>query len=253
MAKKDTGSKITPYRRYSWLNIGTILFGAIFLYMVVTLILYVTAQHITSYEVTAGSISGNYRYTALALKNETVVKSDFAGYVTYYARNGAKASSGSIICAVDEYGSSQSVNNNYTLSDEDLVQLKNTMQSFALNFDSASFRNVYSFKSDILGFLLQAKQSNGEVSYGLVNLMEAPMSGFVSYTIDGMENLTEEDLSPELFGRGNYTTTNLRLDGTVKAGDNLYKIISGENWDLYFPVSTSLATLLQDQIGRAHV
>ena len=247
MARRNTDSKITAYRRYSWLNIGTILFGAIFLYMVITLILYLTADHIKSYEVTAGSISGNYRYTAIALKNETVVSADFGGYVTYYARNGAKASSGSIVCAVDEHGAGQTVNEDYELTSEDLNQLKNTMQSFSLNFDSAAFENVYNFKADILGYLLQASQSISEVSYGLVNMMTAPLSGFVSYTIDGMEELTEEDISAKLFERSGYRSTNLRLDGTVRAGDDVYKIISGEDWTLYFPVTASLATQLQDR------
>ena len=100
MAEKTTN--ITEYRRASWLNIGTILFLTIFVYMIITVIIYLTASHITSYEVTAGSISGNYRYMALALKTEQVEKADYAGYVHYYARSGAKTGSGTTVCSIDE-------------------------------------------------------------------------------------------------------------------------------------------------------
>ena len=74
MADKKGNTKITKYRRHSsFFNIGTLIFGAIFVYMIICMIIYVTAEHVTTYEVTAGSISGNYRYTALALKEEHVI------------------------------------------------------------------------------------------------------------------------------------------------------------------------------------
>lgn len=66
-------NKIVKYRRNPILNIGTILFGILFLYMIICLFLYLTSKHITAYEVTAGPLSGNYRYTGLALKSETVM------------------------------------------------------------------------------------------------------------------------------------------------------------------------------------
>ena len=122
MADRSNNGKITEYRRYSWLNIGTILFGAIFIYMVITVILYLTAQHITSYEVTSGSISGNYRYTALAIKSEKIIPADYSGYVTYYARSGARAGSGMIICSIDE-NPSQERTSDVVLSEDDYTYL----------------------------------------------------------------------------------------------------------------------------------
>lgn len=48
-------NKISGWFRKIPLNIGTFIFGALFVYMVITVILYLTADHIQSYQVTAGA------------------------------------------------------------------------------------------------------------------------------------------------------------------------------------------------------
>ncbi|MEE1191584.1 MAG: hypothetical protein UHO63_04540, partial [Blautia sp.] len=48
-------------------NIATIMFGALFLYMIVTVILYSTSSHVTSYQVTVGPLTKNPVCTALAI------------------------------------------------------------------------------------------------------------------------------------------------------------------------------------------
>ena len=74
------------------LNIGTFIFGAIFLYMMVSLVLYLTADHIEAYQVTAGPLAQNQTYTAFALREETVVTANASGYITYYVRENTKVS-----------------------------------------------------------------------------------------------------------------------------------------------------------------
>ncbi len=58
--------------------------------MMVCIVMYLTSTHIAPYEVKKGSLSGNYKYTALALKSETVVEAPESGAVTYYAREGTE-------------------------------------------------------------------------------------------------------------------------------------------------------------------
>ena len=48
------------------LNIGTIMFGILFIYMAFSAILYFTTSHIESYQVTSGPLSRNETYTGLA-------------------------------------------------------------------------------------------------------------------------------------------------------------------------------------------
>lgn len=53
---KQKNNKIVKYRNGPVFNIGTVLFGVIFIYMIICLVMYVTTDHITAYEVTAGPL-----------------------------------------------------------------------------------------------------------------------------------------------------------------------------------------------------
>ncbi len=248
MAKKPRSSKITSYRRYTWLNIGTILFGAIFVYMVITVILYLTAKHITAYEVTSGSISSNYRYSALALKTEEIQTAPYSGYVTYYARNGAKISNGAIVCSIDESPSAPSLSEDIELTDSDYASLKSIAKSFALNFSSNNFQQVYNLKADLDTYLLQVSTTTDSTDQiWLKNIVTTPQAGFVVYSIDGMENLTEADLHIDLFNTNHYSSDNLRLNEQVSFGDTIYKLVESEEWYLYFPITAELASTLANR------
>ena len=61
-------------------NISTMLFGAIFLYMIITVIMYATSDHVTSYQVTEGPLTKNPVCTALALRTEQLVKAEQEGF-----------------------------------------------------------------------------------------------------------------------------------------------------------------------------
>ena len=248
MAKNNNqNDKIRVYRPSSWLNIGTILFGAIFIYMIITVIIYLTAKHITSYEVVRGTISGNYRYTALALKNEQLVPADYAGYVTYYARAGARVGAGMTVCSIDENIPAGTVQDkDHELTEDEQILFHNNASSFAVNFSGASFQDVYNFKADEQGFLLQTATDADSIG-AYVNQSAAPVSGFVSYMIDGMESLTEADITESVFSRTNYMAKNLRTENKVRMGDTLYKLATGEEWYLYFPLSSEMVTVMQDR------
>ena len=70
---------------FSW-NIGTIIFGAIFVYIIISFFLYLTADHITSYTVTAGPLAQNPTFQALVLRSEELVQADADGYIDVYKR-----------------------------------------------------------------------------------------------------------------------------------------------------------------------
>lgn len=68
------------------LNIATVAFGVLLLYMIFTAFLLVTSTHIESYQVTTGPLSRNETYTGISLREESVFKAESSGYVNYYAR-----------------------------------------------------------------------------------------------------------------------------------------------------------------------
>ena len=75
---------LAKLRKIFGLNIGTVMFGAIFIYMIFSVILYLTASHMESYQVPSGPLSMNETYTGLTIMTENVVQADAGGYVTYY-------------------------------------------------------------------------------------------------------------------------------------------------------------------------
>ena len=251
MADQKKVTRLPRYSRFSWLNIGTLFFGLIFIYMVVYVATYLSTSRIPTYEVTEGSISGNYRYTALALKTETVIPADYSGYVTYYARNGARVFSDSTVCSVHEQKSApENERTLEELNDRERNILKDMSSSFALGFSDSSFQTVYNFKADLTSLMLKTAQVGDVLPGGLVNYVKAPLSGFVVFAVDGMEDLTENDLNASLFQTNEYRVNNLRLNNDrFKASDPLFKLITGETWNLYFPLSDQLRTKLQEVTG----
>ena len=135
------------------MNVGTLIFGLILIYILITLLLYLTQKHIAGYEVVEGTISGNYRYNAIALKEEEIIDSDVSGSISYYAREGTKANADMVICSVGASSLSDLLGSPIVtrLSEEDLQHAKNEMMTFSVNFSENMFSEVYSFKSDMQG------------------------------------------------------------------------------------------------------
>ncbi len=233
---------------------GTLVFGLILVYIIITLILYLTQKKIAGYEVVEGTISGNYRYSAISLKEEEVINTDISGNITYYAREGSKANVDMVICSVGGAGSTAEDSRSAAvtdLSDEDLSEAKNGLYTFAVNFNDTMFSEVYSFKSDMQSVILQSTVNEDAGDY-VRGSFKAPYPGFVVYAIDGMEGLTAEELSTDSFSIGSYQSTNLRLNNTVNAGDPIYKLVTNDTWNLCFPVDDSLKRDLED-ITTIHV
>ncbi len=97
-------NKITKYRRPLNLNIGMLIFAAIFVYVVICVIMYFRTDHVVGYSVKEGSLSSNSVYKGIALRQEEIVTSSNAGYVNYYAREGERAAVGNLIYTIDETG-----------------------------------------------------------------------------------------------------------------------------------------------------
>lgn len=247
MFKRTSGNKITKYHKHSFFNIGTLLFGTVFIYMVVSTVMYLTETHVTSYEVMKGTITGNYRYQALSLRTEEIVTASQSGSVRYFEREGNKTSAGSVVCAINETGAQDPVSiEDFTLMPEDINRLKNTMSNFTINYDSSTFQKVYDLKASIEGTVSEIIEDNSTGYVSVRNQCTAPDSGFVIYKIDGFENITEEQLVSDMFDQTAYDAQNLRNQKKVTAGNPLFKLITDESWSLYFPLDQKLLTELAD-------
>ncbi len=239
---------LSKIRKIFSLNIGTVLFGFLFLYMVFSAILYLTSPKIESYQVIAGPLSRNETYTGLALREEAVQKADSGGYVTYYAREGNKINAGGNVYGIS---STQTAESSAVLSAEELASVRSEMLSFSKGFNPSNFNNTYSFKYELEGSILQYaggdEGSSSVVSVGNQNVFRADSDGIVLYSMDGYEGKTVDTLTAADFDQNAYHETDLKTDGMVEAGDDIYTLITDERWSLLIPLSSKQATKLSDR------
>lgn len=257
----DNRNKITKYRRPLNLNIGMLIFAAIFVYVVVCVVTYFKTEHIVGYSVKEGSLSSTSIYKGIALRDEEIVTASDAGYVNYFAREGERAAAGNLIYTVDETGrladyihASDSGEN--TLSDSDLSELKTEITNFTNRFDRTEFSSVYNFKYSVEGTVLKLSNYNilenasalNEASGNtFINYRYAAKSGIVTYSIDGYEELKLEDMTEEHFDQKNYEKKHLVNNELIASGDPVYKLSTSEDWSIIIPVEQEMADRLLEK------
>lgn len=252
------------------LNIGTIIFAVLFLYMLFSAFLYLTSNKVESYQVISGPLSRNETYTGLAIREESVCKADTNGYITYFAREGNKINANGAV-----YGISSTKTPEVTaqISQENLSEIRNIMLSFSKGFDPSNFNNTYSFKYELEGNILQyaseaqnmvsesdetelddstsdtdsSVSTSSVITLGNQTISKASSDGIVLYSKDGYEEKTIDTLTLDDFDQNSYHETDLKTQEKVNVGDEIYTIITDEKWNLLIPLSEKQATKLSDK------
>ncbi|MBQ0059176.1 MAG: hypothetical protein KBS83_04360 [Lachnospiraceae bacterium] len=224
------------------------------MYIVISLVLYITSTHVVSYMVTSGPLSSNKEYTALVIRSEEVITTDTGGYMTYYASENAKVrKTGSV------YGLSQSpmTFEDAPMDEETLDGLKNSMRSFSGSFDPINFRETYNFKYKIKGDILSAYMKNirqddssTAVTMGAQTIYVAPDDGTVVYSVDGYEDFDLTTMTADKLDRKTYAKTDLKTDESVAAGDAVYKLVTSDSWSIIIPLTSRQIT---DLDGRTSI
>lgn len=254
-------------------NISTIMFGALLLYMIITVVLYATSSHVTTYQVTTGPLTKNPVCTALALRSEEVITAGNSGYIEYYATEGMQVrKDGSVYSISNE----QQENTAVALSDEQMEEVRSSAEQFSYAYNSNNFYDTYSYKYQVRGTILQAAKAEtsqatqtsedsqtasseeGEntdsvagsavtgnsISIGNQDVYTAPEAGIVVYSTDGYENKTADSLVEEDFNQMAYQKENLITGNEIQTGDSVYKLITSENWTLMVPLTDQMAAAL---------
>lgn len=246
MGKKKR-SKVVKYKKP--FNIANVFFGAILVYMVIYLYMFLTSVHVSGYEVIAGSLATDKQFTGLVLRTEELFTATTAGYIDYYATEGTKVSNSSIVYSVDESGRmSEYLETNsgeISLSEENFTSLKNEIASFGSNYDAESFHKTYDFHDTLNGKVLELSnqtllnelESLSEADVGAFQRVYAAKSGIVEYHIDGYETVTPDSVTEEMFDQSSYEFTNLRSADLISSGDTVYKLVTSENWSMVIPMT----------------
>lgn len=253
LKKSKQKQKKTSFKEMFSFNIGTIVFGAVFLYMIISVSLYLTQDHVSTYQVTAGPLAKNQTYVGFAIRNEELLYSNTGGYVTYYASNNAKVKKNGIVYGI---GDSKEEEQSVTITDSVLESLRSDMSSFSSGFDTNEYNDIYRFKYEIEGKLLQ---NNGivlpsgstneaqNITVGNQTIYTAPENGLILYSMDGYEDFSIDDVSENIFNSKNYHLENLKTNETVEAGAPICRLITDEAWSIVIPLTDRQVIQLADR------
>ena len=204
-------TNIQVYRKKWNFNIGIIIFGVIFVYLVITVLTYVTAKHISVYEVREGSILRDNSYTGIIIRQEEIVDSQEDGYVNYFVTETSKVGKKTNVYSISkdeiDFSSIETEDavvdeNGNTLESELTTEEKNSIitktQNFTESFSDIKYEDVYTLKDSInniitanstqgrqaqLNVMLQSGQSG-------LSVYPAEDDGIVLYSIDGYEDVS---------------------------------------------------------------
>lgn len=253
---KKSGN-IRQYKRRREMNIGILIFAVVFIYLIVTIIMYATSKRISVYEVREGSIVKDNSYTGVIVRDETVVYAEAGGYVSYFQNENSKVKTGSNVYALSsEKLDTESITatEGVSLTDEEEKNLILKAQNFNENYDAQKFSSVYSLKNEYTSVLQNAgnqtrtTQLDSLIASSGSNITVYPCvrDGIIVTTFDGYEELTEDDLTADVFDRSAYEAVYMTDQMKVKAGDPVYKLVTGENWQVYVQLDQETAESLAE-------
>ncbi|MDE7314041.1 MAG: hypothetical protein K2N87_20870 [Eubacterium sp.] len=259
-ARKRKKKNIIRFPGGMHMNIGVVVFLFIAFYMVYNVYSYMTQVHIKSYEVVKGTIEVNTSYTGLIIRKESIVTAQQSGKLDFYLKDHTKASKGTLLCSVDENGNiserlNEAVDSSSVLTKENMGDIHSSIRDYAKGYKDLSFYSTYNFKSDLSGQLMEAVNLSalGVISEYTAfaqdnqtfHLYHAQEPGVVAYYTDGMENLSIDALSPELFDQSSHNKQSLKTEGAVQSGQPLYKLITDENWQIAVQLDQAMKNELQ--------
>ena len=133
----DKNKKIIKINKDIKFNIASAVVACFFLYVVITLILSLRKEPVTTYNVNKTDINNNIIIEGLVVRDELVLNSEKSGYVCYYIRDGEKIKKNSMVCTIDETGQvyntiSDSESYDGLLSSDDYNEVRNLISLYKI-------------------------------------------------------------------------------------------------------------------------
>ena len=246
MGDNETKQNKTNRKR---LNIGIIFGFAVLLYLIVSFCMYFFGNSNNTFEVVKGNVASKYesQYTALILRNETVVSANDDGYVNFFAGDTSEVyvgqetyvidESGKITQKLEELSKSQAI-----LNGNDLARIRNTLYDFDTSFSNNDYYETYNLLNRIDSQILDLINNNvfadiiAELTDGSYQIGTSEISGVMLHYVDGFENYTKENVEAKSFRKTNYSKHIIKSNDVVKKGDPLYKVVTSSEWYLVIQI-----------------
>lgn len=249
-AKKPTN--IQAYKRKWHMNIGIIVFGAIFIYLIITVFLYIAKPKVSIYEVREGSILRDRSYTGFVVRDEEIIKAESSGYINYLVPESDKVGKKTRVYSISAEAlkfEKNSKKKSKKLSSDEQHTVITKAQTFCENFNEGQFDDVYALKTDISNILEnksnQSKKSQlNEMLKSKVeglNVFYAATDGIIVYSTDGYEDITVDKVKEKDLSKKDYNKVNMSDNTAVQKGDAAYKLIKDNHWSIVIQLSDAAA------------
>lgn len=237
-------------RSHIHLNLGTIVFLVIIIYLTAYVLSYLGKEKLAIYEVSESDISDTIQGTGIIVRDEKLVSTEQDGYVNYYIKDGSRIKANGIVYTIDTTGKIQSylnelMQNKSTVNDTEKKQIFEELKTFSEGYSDDNFSEVYETKNEInhelmsyTDTIIADNKEKLEEKYGkgCYVEVESDLSGLVSFASDGLEELTEASVTKKRF-ENKSKMKDLRSTEKLSAGSPVYRIVTGQRWKLILSVN----------------
>ena len=225
------------------MNLGTLIFLIIVIYLMAYILSYLGKSKLAIYEVSASDIVDSIDGTGVILRKETLVHTEQSGYINYYVQEGSMVRQNGTVYTVDTTGKvrkylKQMLEKKNSVSQDEKEQVVEKLKVFSEGYTDNNFSLLYETQNDISSTLLaytdtMLAQNKEELAqkYGQSAYITAasPKEGLVSFLSDGMEKLEQAKVSKNIFVN-KVKMKDLRTDKKQKAGKPVYRLVEGQTF-----------------------
>lgn len=224
------------------INIGLIVFIVIFIYIISNLVAYLTREHISIFEVEAGEIVDEDVFSGVVLRNEEVVKAKAGGYINFYISDGEKAAKNSNVCVITKADSAKKDNtanseNTFALTRDDYSSIREQIIDYNKKYSDSNFTEISTLDyrlTNVVGQIISRTNITnlGRAASSSYEIMKAEDNGLISYSVDGMESMTESDINDNSFQSGITDRSQISAGSFINVNEPAYKIIHDDAWEI---------------------
>ena len=254
-------SKVVKFKKRRSINIGVIIFIIILVYTVINVYLYLSKPQISIYEISEQPLSQENTVTGVITREEKMITTDRSGYVNYYFREGARVAKDSTIYSIDEskkiYEKLTDTTGGITFTKMDAASIRKDIAKFKFSYQDSNYSEVYNFRDDITASIrnildvnLLSNMQDIINSTGLSSnfgVVKAAQAGIISYYSDTLDGLIADEVSEATFHMEQYERKNLRTGEIIENGQNVYKLLTEDHWNIIAPISAELADQLKER------
>ncbi len=249
---RKTGKKnVVKLKRRKKINIGTIIFLFIPMYLIAAIIYSKSKTPISIYEVQEENLSRELTVTGVITRPEQLRRAQKEGYVHYYLRDGSRIKKDAMVYSIDGNRAvydTLGFNGEITFQQADMAEMKRLLANFGNLYSGESFDLVYSLKEELTGAVnemadrqlldnMQDFVNNTGVTSSF-QFVPADCSGIICYTSDSLDGLTAENVSSATFQTESFSSASLVSGGVYAADAPVYKVITSDEWQIVCPLTS---------------